>query len=69
MSTDSSDTNVIGSHGSHVQDNSILETLPTVTFQYRQVDDMLKEAFNYKESNNSMICDIIAMYLKGQNCM
>ncbi|MCE9540034.1 MAG: hypothetical protein K8R85_12575 [Bacteroidetes bacterium] len=30
---------------------------------------MLKEAFNYKESNSSMICDIIAMYLKGQKIL
>lgn len=50
-------------------ETDILDTLPQVQFQYRQVDDMLKEAFNYKESNNSMICDIIAMYLKGQKIL
>ena len=50
-------------------DNSALDGLPTVAFQYRQVDTMLKEAFNYKESNGSMICDIIAMYLKGQKIL
>jgi hypothetical protein len=50
-------------------DNSALDALPTVAFQYRQVDTMLKEAFNYKESNGSMICDIIAMYLKGQKIL
>lgn len=50
-------------------DNSALDSLPTVAFQYRQVDIMLKEAFNYKESNGSMICDIIAMYLKGQKIL
>lgn len=48
---------------------SVLDKLPSVAFQYRQVDEMLKEAFNYKESNNSMICDIIAMYLKGQKIL
>jgi hypothetical protein len=47
----------------------ILDTLPQATFDFRQVDEMLKEAFNYKESNNSMICDIIAMYLKGQKLL
>jgi hypothetical protein len=47
----------------------VLKSLPTVAFQYRQVDEMLKDAFNYKESNNSMICDIIAMYLKGQKIL
>ena len=51
------------------EDDSILGSLPTVAFQYRQVDTMLKEAFNYKESNGSMICDIIAMYLKGQKIL
>ena len=50
-------------------ENSALDALPTVAFQYRQVDTMLKEAFNYKESNGSMICDIIAMYLKGQKIL
>ena len=49
--------------------NSALDILPTAAFQYRQVDTMLKEAFNYKESNGSMICDIIAMYLKGQKIL
>jgi hypothetical protein len=47
----------------------ILDKLPEVAFQYRQVDEMLKEAYNYKESNNSMICDIIAIYLKGQKIL
>jgi hypothetical protein len=46
-----------------------LDSLTPTTFQYRQVDEMLKDAFNYKESNNSMICDIIAMYLKGQKIL
>lgn len=46
-----------------------LENLTTVAFSFQEVDEMLKEAFNYKESNNSMICDIIAMYLKGQKIL
>jgi hypothetical protein len=48
---------------------STLDTLPTVAFQYSQVDEMLKDAFHYKESNTSMICDIIAIYLKGQKIL
>jgi len=48
---------------------SPLDSLPTVAFQYAEVDKMLKDAFNYKESNGSMICDIIAMYLKGQKIL
>jgi hypothetical protein len=47
----------------------VLDTLPQAAFGFRQVDEMLKEAYNYKESNNSMICDIIAMYLKGQKIL
>jgi hypothetical protein len=50
-------------------ETDILDILPQATFEYRQVDEMLKEAFNYKESNNSMICDIIAMYIKGQKIL
>ena len=43
--------------------------LPQAEFGYRDVDLMLKEAFNYKESNHSTICDIIGMYLKGQKIL
>lgn len=39
------------------------------TLKFTDVDQMLKEAFTYPESNNSMICDIIAMYLKGQKIL
>jgi hypothetical protein len=49
--------------------NEIIASLPQATFQFRDVDTMIKEAFNYKESNSSMICDIIAMYLKGQKIL
>lgn len=48
---------------------NILSNLPQASFQFRDVDTMIKEAFNYKESNSSMICDIIAMYLKGQKIL
>lgn len=53
----------------HQQQNDIIATLPQASFQFRDVDTMIKEAFNYKESNSSMICDIIAMYLKGQKIL
>jgi hypothetical protein len=49
--------------------NDVLDKIPDAAIGYRQVDEMLKEAFNYKESNSSMICDIIAMYLKGQKIL
>jgi hypothetical protein len=50
-------------------EKSDLDNLRQTNFKFRDVDDMLKEAFNYKESNDSMICDIIAMYLKGQKIL
>ena len=46
-----------------------LKSLPSVNFKFRAVDELLKEAFNYKEANGSMICDIIAIYLKGQKIL
>lgn len=46
-----------------------LSILPSAQFLYQEVDQMLKEAYNYKESNSSMICDIISMYLKGQKIL
>ena len=50
-------------------EKSDLDNLKMTNFKFQDVDEMLKEAFNYKESNNSMICDIIAMYLKGQKIL
>lgn len=46
-----------------------LKALPIVSFKFRAVDEMIKEAFYYKSANNSMICDIIAIYLKGQKIL
>ena len=40
-----------------------LSKLPQAMFNYREVDTLLKDSFNYKESNHSMFCDIIGMYL------
>ena len=45
------------------------DRLPPAAFGYRDVDLMLKDSFNYKESNHSTICDIIGMYLKGQKIL
>lgn len=35
-------------------------------FKYSVIQKALDETYNFKEANNSTICDIIAMYLKGQ---
>jgi hypothetical protein len=65
----STETNIVVHEIEDDANSFPLDKLPSVPFQYRQVDEMLKEAFNYKESNSSMICDIIAMYLKGQKIL
>jgi hypothetical protein len=36
---------------------------------FKQVNKQVRNAYVYKEINNSMICDIIAMYLKGQKIL
>lgn len=46
-----------------------LSKLPQSILNYQDVDKRLKKSFNYKESNHSMICDIISMYLKGQKIL
>ena len=51
------------------EEDDPLTILPKAQFLYQEVDQMLKEAYNYKESNSSMICDIISMYLKGQKIL
>jgi hypothetical protein len=38
-------------------------------YKFSEVDSMIDRAFKYKESNNSLICDILAMYLKGQKIL
>ena len=38
-------------------------------FLYSQVEDTFNAAYNPKTSNNSTICDIIAVYIKGQKIL
>lgn len=38
-------------------------------FQFKDVDKMMNEGYSYPEDNNSTICDIVAMYLKGQKIL
>ena len=40
-----------------------------VKYVFKDVDDAITDAYNAVESNNSMICDIIAVYLKGQKLL
>ena len=36
---------------------------------FKDVNNMIKDAYSFIESNNSTVCDIIAMYLKGQKIL
>jgi hypothetical protein len=40
-----------------------------VRYRFKDVDLMMSEGYSYPESNNSTICDIVAMYLKGQKIL
>lgn len=43
---------------------------PNLTkFRFSAVKQAIDDTFNVPETNNSMICDIIAMYLKGQKLL
>jgi hypothetical protein len=38
-------------------------------FRFPEVDSIVDNTYKYPESNNSLICDVIAMYLKGQRIL
>ena len=38
-------------------------------YRFREVDNLVDTTYKYPESNNSLICDILAMYLKGQKIL
>lgn len=38
-------------------------------YGYSEVDAIVEETYKYEETNNSLICDVIAMYLKGQRIL
>lgn len=38
-------------------------------YEFKDVDKMMNEDYTYPETNNSTVCDIIAMYLKGQKIL
>jgi hypothetical protein len=38
-------------------------------YRFREVDALVDTTYKYPESNNSLICDILAMYLKGQKIL
>lgn len=38
-------------------------------YKFREIDAMIDGTYKYRETNNSLICDILAMYLKGQKIL
>lgn len=52
-----------------VEEQLMATGLPNNIFTYHAVDQKLKDAFNYKEANASMICDIMSKYIKGQKIL
>ena len=69
---DGSGTTVDVSGGPDVAVNVLVDLTPLKTlkkFRYRDVDDALTDAYNTTETNNSTICDIMAIYLKGQKLL
>lgn len=38
-------------------------------YKFSEIDHMIDSTYKYKETNNSLICDILAMYLKGQKIL
>jgi hypothetical protein len=38
-------------------------------YEFKDVDKMMNADYTYPETNNSTVCDIIAMYLKGQKIL
>lgn len=38
-------------------------------YKFSEVDKIIDSTYKYTESNNSLICDVIAMYLKGQRIL
>ena len=47
----------------------LLSSLGGPMFTYHIINESMNKNYNNKESNHSMICDIIAMYLKGQKIL
>ena len=48
---------------------TIVPIVPGEILTYKEVDEMLNTAYSSSNSNNSMICSIIGIYLKGQKLL
>jgi hypothetical protein len=52
-----------------VPNNEIVVLDPNLPWTYKRVEEFLDKEYNSENSNKSVICDIIAMYLKGQKIL
>ena len=48
---------------------TIVPIVPGEILTYKEVDELLNTAYSSSNSNNSMICSIIGIYLKGQKLL
>ena len=67
--TETEDTETVEGVDDETESDIELGNVPIANFTYKDVDNTLKEAYNYENTNNSMICDIIAVYVKGQKIL
>jgi hypothetical protein len=68
MSGPTGSTDPTGSTGP-TGDYSIVPMEVYDSMTYKQVDELLNTSYNSSNSNNSMICSIIGIYLKGQKLL
>jgi hypothetical protein len=67
--TTTTTTDLSGSRTASTIETDIDTSSEYSEYKYSEIDAMVDKAFKYKESNNSLICDILAMYLKGQRTL
>ena len=64
-----SDENVVVDVIDVVRTEDVGNRAPVVHYKFQDVEQNFNEAYNPQESNNSVICDIIAIYVKGQKIL
>jgi hypothetical protein len=47
----------------------VIAEIAVKRYLYKDIEDNFNSSYNPKESNNSVICDIIAVYIKGQKIL
>ena len=60
---------VVDVSGLDVSSNSLAVTIPRTHYTFREIKDDFHHSYTTDEDNNSTICDIIALYVKGQKIL